>query len=105
MRTFALVMTLAAFALGFAPNALATAVYHLQVNGISCPFCAYGIEKELGKIDGVADVRTEIEAGVVVVEMAEDAELPENTAKAAVRKAGFTLKAFTRTDAEPENTQ
>ena len=28
--------------------------YNLSVDGLACPFCAYGIEKELAGLDGVA---------------------------------------------------
>ena len=31
-------------------------VYSLQVNGLACPFCAYGVEKKLSSIEGVEDI-------------------------------------------------
>jgi len=70
------------------------AQYQLQVKGLACPFCAYGIEKELQKIDGVTAVDTHIKDGAVIVTMEDGATLDESTAKKAVEAAGFTLGEF-----------
>lgn len=68
--------------------------YRVHVAGLACPFCAYGIEKSLSAIDGVARVETHIEDGVVIVEMAEGATLERGAAQQAVEDAGFTLDGF-----------
>ncbi len=72
----------------------AGSAYKVHVAGLACPFCAYGIEKSLGAIDGVARVETHIEDGVVIVEMAEGATLDRAKAAQAVKDAGFTLDGF-----------
>lgn len=71
-------------------------VYTLRVDGLACPFCAYGIEKELQSVPGVEQVETGIKDGVVIVTMQEGAELDESTARQAVGNAGFTLRGFDR---------
>jgi mercuric ion binding protein len=68
--------------------------YRLEVAGLACPFCAYGIEKKLGALDGVERVETNLEDGTVVVTMKDGAVLDEATAKQAVEDAGFTLDGF-----------
>lgn len=70
--------------------------YQLKVDGLACPFCAYGIEKKLGALDGVAALETSIKDGTVIVTMEEGATLDEATAKRAVEDAGFTLNGFER---------
>ena len=40
-------------------------LYTLQADGLACPFCAYGVEKQLSRIDGVDTVSTDIESGTV----------------------------------------
>jgi len=105
MRNTLRTLMLAALLGALAPQALAETAYRLGVNGISCPFCAYGIEKELGKLDGVARVTTQIEDGVVRVEMAGDAVLDHATAERAVKKAGFSLKSFEPIDGETGGNQ
>lgn len=68
--------------------------YVLQVDGLACPFCAYGIEKSLSRIPGVVSVKTDIKSGVVVVTMRQGASLSEAAANQAVQDAGFTLRGF-----------
>lgn len=68
--------------------------YALGVDGLACPLCAYGLEKHLGKIDGVSDIDTEVAQGRVVLTLEEDTTLDEELARAAVEKAGFTLRSF-----------
>lgn len=72
------------------------AVYTLQADGLACPFCAYGIEKQLSTIEGVKSVDTEIKSGTVIVTMHDGASLDEAVAKEAVDAAGFTLREFKR---------
>lgn len=70
--------------------------YRLEVAGLACPFCAYGIEKQLNALEGVERVETQLEEGAVIVTMTEGATLDEATAKQAVENAGFTLDGFGR---------
>ncbi len=75
-------------------------VYELGVDGLGCPFCAYGIEKELGAVAGVDKVDIDLESGVVVVTMASERILDADTAKQAVEEAGFDLRSFAPTSEE-----
>ena len=70
------------------------AVYALQVDGLACPFCAYGIEKQLLAIEGVQTVETDIKLGTVTVTTQPGSRLEEETARKAVEAAGFTLRGF-----------
>ncbi len=69
-------------------------VYELGVNGLGCPFCAYGVEKRLHAVKGVDRVEIDLKRGVAAVTMAEGATLDEDTAKQAVEDAGFDLRSF-----------
>jgi mercuric ion binding protein len=68
--------------------------YRIEVAGLACPFCAYGIEKKLRALDGVERIETHIKEGAVIVTMKDGATLDEATAKQAVKDAGFTLNGF-----------
>lgn len=70
--------------------------YRLEVAGLACPFCAYGIEKKLTALDGVERVETNIKEGAVTVTMKDGTALDEATARQAVKDAGFTLDGFER---------
>ena len=68
--------------------------YTVEVDGLACPFCAYGIEKQLSAIEGVESVETDIKSGAVIVTMAPGSTLDEDAARKAVEAAGFTLRGF-----------
>tara|TARA_R110000850_G_scaffold215671_2_gene341284 strand:- start:173 stop:478 length:306 start_codon:yes stop_codon:yes gene_type:complete len=68
--------------------------YQLEVDGLACPFCAYGIEKKLSQLDGVEQVETDVANGRVDVDMADGQNLSEDQARQAVKDAGFSLRSF-----------
>jgi len=89
---FLVAALLAALALPAAADAGSR--YRLQVNGISCPFCAYGIEKKLGAREGVESVEVRLDEGAVIVRTRPGVELTEERARKAVEAAGFGLQGF-----------
>ena len=68
--------------------------YNLRVDGLACPFCAYGIEKKLVKSEGVESVTFDLEKGLVKVKTKEGVKLSEETIRKLVNDAGFTLRAM-----------
>lgn len=68
--------------------------YTLQADGLACPFCAYGIEKQLGAIEGVESVETDIKSGTLTVTMQAGTTLSEDSAREAIEAAGFTMRGF-----------
>ena len=77
--------------------------YQLRVDGLACPFCAYGIEKKLSAIEGVENLDIDIETGAVMVTMADDTTLDETAARRAVEAAGFSLRSFAEVEATAQN--
>ena len=69
-------------------------VYKLYVDGLACPFCAYGVEKKVTGLKGVEKIDIDIDGGLVSVTMAGGATLDEATASEAVDQAGFSLRKF-----------
>ena len=76
--------------------------YQLKVDGLACPFCAYGIEKKLTHTDGVKDVAVDINSGIVTVTMAEGATLTQDRARKIVKDAGFSLRNFGKAQADAD---
>ena len=70
--------------------------YEIGVDGLSCPFCSYGIEKELSAVKGVDKLGVDIKRGVVTVHMKAGASLDEAQARKATKDAGFKMRSFTR---------
>ncbi len=67
----------------------------VRVDGASCPFCAFGLEKRVGQIEGVKDVRLEMKEGKVIVTLEEGASVSEEALRQAVDEAGFTPREIT----------
>jgi mercuric ion binding protein len=72
--------------------------YTLQADGLACPFCAYGIEKQLMRISGVLSVDTEVASGTISITMKPGTTLIEPDARQAVEAAGFSMRNFRRID-------
>jgi len=68
--------------------------YAMRVDGLACPYCAYGIEKKLKAIDGVENIDVDLNAGVVQVDVSEGVELTETAMKKLFNDAGFTLRSI-----------
>ena len=69
-------------------------IYKLYVDGLACPFCAYGVEKQVGRLENVESVDILIDEGIVAVTMTSGKTLDEVSARRAVSDAGFTLRKF-----------
>ncbi len=69
-------------------------LYQLGLDGLACPFCVYGIEKQLDKLDGIERMDTDIQHGRIALTMEEGASLNEQAVRDAVSRAGFTLRSF-----------
>lgn len=78
--------------------------YSLKVDGLACPFCAFGIEKQLGKIAGVGTLETDVKTGVIRLTMKDGFLLDKTVAEQAVEKAGFTLRGLEKVKNTPQET-
>lgn len=67
----------------------------IEVDGLACPFCAYGIEKKLKKIAGVEKLAVHLEAGKVEIKLKEGARVSEERLKEAIADAGFEARTIT----------
>ncbi len=93
-----ILMTIVVLSLGWSAAAFADGTrYELRVDGLTCPFCAYGIEKKLNAIDGVNDVDTDLSSGLVTVNVAEGAALNDSQMTELFNDAGFTYRSMTET--------
>lgn len=68
----------------------------LRVDGLSCPFCAYGLEKKLKSLKGVSNLNIKVNDGVVTLDVKSGVKLTEDHLKKAVKDAGFTLRNIKR---------
>ena len=82
-----------------APSEVLTgASIRLKVDGMVCPFCAYGLQKRLEEIASIDAVLIRISDGLVQIRTKEDQELTDEVLEDAVKKSGFTLTEIERLD-------
>ncbi len=68
--------------------------YTMRVDGLACPYCAYGIEKKLKQIEGVEKIDVDLENGLVTVNVEKGVELTEAQMKQLFKDAGFTYRSM-----------
>ena len=70
--------------------------YVMRVDGLACPFSAYGIEKKLKTIEGVEKIDIDLDKGLVRVNVRENVELAEPRMVELFKDAGFTYRSMTK---------
>ena len=68
------------------------ATVRLRVDGMTCPFCAYGLEKKLGELESVDELIIRVSDGVVLIRLKEGTALSDDDLSRAVERAGFSLR-------------
>ena len=71
--------------------------YEMRVDGLACPFCAYGIEKKLKAIKGTSKINIDLDKGLVQVNMDEGTKLSEEQMKIMFNDSGFTYRSMKKT--------
>lgn len=79
------------------PQAAAPAVVPQRIQftvvGLSCPFCAYGIEKKLRHaVAGLDSLGLDFKTGTVSLEVRDGAKVTDDQLREVVRKAGFSVQ-------------
>ena len=62
----------------------------MQVDGMTCPFCVYGIEKKLKALQEVIDAEANLKTGIINIKLGEDGSLDIERLNEAVRESGFS---------------
>lgn len=81
--------------------------FTVQVNGLGCPFCAYGLEKKFKEFKGIKKVTIEMETGMMDFEYPTDKQLTIEQVENQVEKAGYTPVSVSikRANGEVEKTE
>lgn len=74
--------------------------YEIQVDGLGCPFCAYGLEKKFKEFKGIRQVKIDIETGNFSFAYPNEKALSLQAVEAQVVKAGYTPIAASVTRAD-----
>lgn len=68
----------------------------VKVLGMSCPFCAYGVEQKLQRLEGVEELTVELKSGVATLTLEEGADISNEKLVQTVKQAGFEAVEITR---------
>jgi mercuric ion binding protein len=85
-------------ALGFSASLAQSNEVKIRVDGLSCPFCAYGLEKKLNELDGVDSIFIDFEEGLVVMQVTDLQKISEEEIITKIEEAGFTPGEIVFTD-------
>ncbi|WP_339840207.1 heavy-metal-associated domain-containing protein [uncultured Maribacter sp.] len=61
----------------------------IEVDGLACPFCAYGLEKNLKQIEGVESIAINIDEGSVLLGIADGIQISESVVSEKDKSSGF----------------
>ena len=75
----------------------------IQVEGLACPLCAYGLEKRLKKIDSIEAISVHLKTGEVRIKLKQGTPITEERIRKAVLDAGFTLTGITYREKEAKS--
>lgn len=62
----------------------------IEVDGLACPFCAYGLEKNHKQIVVVESIAINIDEGSVLLGIADGIQISESVVIEKIKAAGFT---------------
>lgn len=72
----------------------------IEVDGLSCPFCAYGLEKNLKKMEGVEMIKIDVENALVHLSISKSKGINEDLLRKNIKDAGFTPRNITKVEYE-----
>lgn len=64
--------------------------YEVKVDGLGCPFCAFGLEKKFKEFKGLKNVKIDMETGVFTFTIPSDTPLSVMDVESQVDLAGYT---------------
>lgn len=70
----------------------------IKVEGLYCPFCAYGLEKQLKKLNGYEKVEVNLKHGVAELHIKPGVTVTDKAIQQAVEDAGFDSASIKRTE-------
>jgi len=61
----------------------------VKILGMSCPFCAYGVQQKLKKLEGVEKLDVVLDTGLATLDLKDGADISNEILEKTVKDAGF----------------
>lgn len=91
LKMFIYISALIIFSLVSLQNSFAEiSSVEMKVDGLTCPFCVFGVEKKLKGLDEIESVNTNLKSGLVEVIFKDGKAVDIDRLNKAVKKSGFT---------------
>ncbi len=74
--------------------AQADTIYTMRVDGLACPYCAYGVEKKLKKITGVKKIDVDLDKGIVTAVTDDSVKFTDEQMTKLFKDSGFTFRSM-----------
>ncbi len=71
-------------------------IVDIEIHGMTCPFCVYGLEKELSRLEGVESVSVSLKSRRARIVLEADKNLSDEIIRKTVTRAGFTPQQIER---------
>ena len=68
----------------------------VTILGMSCPFCTYGVQQKLRKLEGVEKLEVVLETGLATLQLRDGADLSNELLRKTVKDAGFEVTGIVR---------
>jgi len=82
------------------PNSFESGKTYIKIwiDGMACPFCAYGLEKSIKKLPGVKNLFVDLNKGFIVLTVLSENSPSEQILKKLIKEAGFVARKFEYSD-------
>lgn len=64
--------------------------FTVKVDGLGCPYCAFGLEKKFKELKGIKNQKIQMETGILTFEFPADKSLSIEKVQKQVNEAGYT---------------
>lgn len=91
-RSFAMAMLLLFLAL---PAYAQIEQITVKVDGLACAFCAYGLEKDLKKVEGIGEVKVFVDEGRAELRSQPEKAVDLDAIEPSIRRSGYTPRDVT----------
>jgi len=68
----------------------------LVVKGMTCAFCAQGIEKKFKRKEAVKDIKVDLDTGKVLISFKDKADIGDEELQKMIKDSGYTLEKIER---------
>ena len=71
-------------------------IIEVTILGMVCPFCSYGVQQKLKRLEGIAELDVDLDQGLATLRLDDERDLSNEILLQTVKDAGFEVAKITR---------